>query len=345
MQQLLHTWYKNNKRDLPWRNVSNPYFIWLSEVILQQTRVAQGLPYYLKFITTYPTIKNLALAPLDDILKLWQGLGYYSRARNMHLTAKNIYTKYGNTFPTTHSDLLAQKGIGTYTAAAIASFAYNMPYAVLDGNVYRVLSRLFLIDEEINTSKGKKIFEALSNDFLDTKNPSTHNQALMELGALVCLPKKPNCAVCPLQLYCLACKQNVENEYPKKIKKQKPRDRYFNYIFIRHKNHTYITQRLDKDIWQNLYEFPMIESNKDEDTSMVLTRLKSIVNADNTENILLKYSCKHQLTHQTIWANFFEIHVTKINMKTEWIKIPIDEIKKYAVPRLLEKFMIKHTLQ
>lgn len=345
MQEYLQNWYKQNKRDLPWRHTKDPYIIWLSEVILQQTRVVQGLPYFLKFSSAYPSIKDLAEAPLDDVMKLWQGLGYYSRARNMHHTANLIYEKYGNSFPTSYDEMIALKGIGPYTASAVASFSFNLPHAVLDGNVYRVLSRLFLIDEPINSTKGKKIFESLSTEFLDTKQPALHNQAIMELGALVCLPQNPKCAECPLHAFCEAFKKNIATEYPKKIKKQKPRDRYFNYLFIRHKNQTYLKQRLEKDIWLHLFEFPLIETSKKESLEEMLPQLKMILGAGKIKNIACTFESKHQLTHQTIWADFWELEMDSIKPKKEWVKLDLQEIKNYAVPRLLEKFLIKHNLQ
>jgi A/G-specific adenine glycosylase len=345
MQEYLQNWYIQNKRDLPWRHTQDPYIIWLSEVILQQTRVVQGLPYFLKFSTTYPSIKDLAEAPLDDVMKLWQGLGYYSRARNMHHTANLIYEKYGNSFPTSYEQMIALKGIGPYTASAVASFAFNLPYAVLDGNVNRVLSRLFMVDEPINSSKGKKIFESLSTEFLDINQPAMHNQAIMELGALVCLPQNPKCAECPLNTFCTAMKKNVASEFPKKIKKQKPRDRYFNYIFIKQNNQTFLNQRFEKDIWQHLFEFPLIETKKKESLEEMLPQLKTILDTDKINSISCTFESKHQLTHQTIWADFWEIEISKIKPQKEWLKVDLQEIKNYAVPRLLEKFLIKHNLQ
>lgn len=345
MQEYLQNWYIQNKRDLPWRHTQDPYIIWLSEVILQQTRVVQGLPYFLKFSSAYPSIKDLAEAPLDDVMKLWQGLGYYSRARNMHHTANLIYEKYGNSFPTSFDEMIALKGIGPYTASAVASFAFNLPYAVLDGNVNRVLSRLFLIDEPINSSKGKKIFESLSTEFLDTNQPALHNQAIMELGALVCLPQNPKCAECPLNTFCEAFKKNVASEYPKKIKKQKPRDRFFNYLYIKHKNQTFLKQRLKKDIWQHLFEFPLIETSQKESLEEILPQLKTIVGIENIKHISCTFESKHQVTHQTIWADFWELEMSTIKPQKEWVKVDLHEIKNYAVPRLLEKFLIKHNLQ
>ena len=331
MQKYLHNWYKQNKRDLPWRHTRDPYIIWLSEVILQQTRVVQGLPYFLKFSSAYPSIKDLAEAPLDDVMKLWQGLGYYSRARNMHHTANLIYEKYGNSFPTSYDEMIALKGIG--------------PYAVLDGNVNRVLSRLFLIDEPINSSKGKKIFESLSIEFLDIKQPALHNQAIMELGALVCLPQNPKCAECPLNAFCEAFKKNLASEFPKKIKNQKPRDRFFNYFFIKHKNQTYLKQRFEKDIWQHLFEFPLIETSQKESLEEMLLQLKTILGTEKIKSISCTFESKHQLTHQTIWADFWELEINTMKPQKEWVKVDLHEIKNYAVPRLLEKFLIKHNLQ
>ena len=225
-------WYDQNKRDLPWRNTKDAYLIWLSEIILQQTRVDQGMDYYLKFAKEFPTVKHLAKADNEKVMKLWQGLGYYSRARNLHTTAKIISEKYHGKFPDEYSDILSLKGVGNYTAAAIASFAFNKPYAVVDGNVYRVLARVFGIESPIDSTQGKKEFETLATELLDRKKPASHNQAIMELGALQCKPVNPDCSICALNTMCFAYSKKRINELPVKAKKTKVRNRYFNYIVL-----------------------------------------------------------------------------------------------------------------
>ncbi|MGZ4118512.1 MAG: A/G-specific adenine glycosylase, partial [Bacteroidia bacterium] len=257
------SWYNKNKRDLPWRNTKDAYLIWLSEIILQQTRVEQGMAYYLKFASNFPTIKHLAKADNDKVMKLWQGLGYYSRARNLHTTAQIVADKYKGKFPDTYEDILSLKGIGDYTAAAIASFAFNKARAVVDGNVYRVLSRVFGIETPIDSSKGKKEFYALANELIDKKNPALFNQAIMELGAIQCKPVNPDCSVCPLNNMCFAFAKKRIADFPVKEKKTKVRDRYFNYIVLNYKGKTAINKRGAKDIWHNLHDFPLIETAKE----------------------------------------------------------------------------------
>lgn len=233
-------WYRTNKRDLPWRKTKNPYQIWLSEIILQQTRVEQGLSYYLKFIEKYPSIKDLANAPQDEVLKLWQGLGYYSRARNLHYTSKVITDKYKGEFPATYKEILDLKGIGEYTAAAISSFSFNLPYPVIDGNVYRVLSRVFDIDTPIDSTLGKKEFKELAYELINKNNPSEYNQAIMEFGALYCKPQSPDCENCIFTSTCLAFKTKKINELPVKSKKLKQKNRYFNYLVFIDEDYTYL---------------------------------------------------------------------------------------------------------
>ena len=257
-------WYLQNKRDLPWRNTTNPYFIWLSEIMLQQTRVAQGLPYFLSFIEAFPSIFDLANADEEQVLKLWQGLGYYSRARNMHKTAQIVAFEFDGNFPDNYNDLLKLKGIGEYTAAAIASFAFNEVVPVVDGNVFRVLSRYFDIITDIATSGAKKEYAALAKELIPKDKPALFNQAIMEFGALQCMPKKPNCNICIFNNSCVALKKKKVAELPVKSKKTKVTYRYFNYvIFLDNDENTIITKRTQKGIWQNLYEFPVIETNED----------------------------------------------------------------------------------
>jgi A/G-specific adenine glycosylase len=343
--QLLN-WYHQNKRNLPWRNTKNPYFIWLSEVILQQTRVAQGLPYYQNFTQRYKTVIELANAPLQDVLKLWQGLGYYSRARNMHQTAQIVASQYGGKFPNTYRELVKLKGIGPYTAAAIASFAYNLPHAVIDGNVFRVLSRLFLISEPINTTRGKKVFEATANEFLNLHAPAEHNQAIMELGATVCLPKKPNCTVCPLNSSCMAFTIKKMADLPVKLPKSAVKTRYFNYLIVINKNHILLTKRKEKDIWQHLFEPILIESAE----AIKEPELVEIISGKgwfNPKKATISYALtyRHVLTHQKLICNFYLAEIKgekpKIN---EGIWVAVKDVDKYPTHRLFEKFLLNYKL-
>lgn len=335
----LISWYYKNKRDLPWRETSDPYVVWLSEIILQQTRVAQGLSYFNNFIKNYPTVIDLAKAKEDDVLKLWQGLGYYSRARNLHFTAKLIANNFDGKFPRNYNDILSLKGIGEYTAAAISSFSYNLPYPVIDGNVYRVLSRVFGIDEAIDTSQGKKTFKKLATKLIDKKRPADYNQAIMEFGAINCTPKKPKCENCIFRLDCFAFKNNTIEELPIKSKKIKQRVRNFNYlVFLDTKSNTFIKQRKNKDIWIGLYDFPVIESEKEIKDISGLYKLDSFL--ANIDLISKSTPIKHILSHQIINAVFW-----KISLKNNWlpnqelIKVSLEEINNYPVPKLVENYI------
>lgn len=300
-------WYHKNKRDLPWRQTNDPYVIWLSEIILQQTRVDQGLPYFNRFLEHFPNLTALAAAEEETVLKLWQGLGYYSRARNMLYTAKQVVQLHNGQFPTQYESLINLKGIGKYTAAAISSFAANEPRAVLDGNVFRLLSRYFGITSPIDSSQGKKQFEELAMQLLVGQNPSTYNQAIMEFGALQCKPKLPLCSQCPLHSNCFALKHHKIEQLPVKAKKTKVRVRVFNYFVVRQGDSILARQRIETDIWQNMYDFPLVESQvKDftEDPNLV-SQAKAWF-GDKAELVLLK-TAKHQLSHQIIYVHFFGI--------------------------------------
>ncbi|MES1225059.1 MAG: A/G-specific adenine glycosylase, partial [Bacteroidota bacterium] len=267
---IIVKWYLNNKRNLPWRESRDPYNIWLSEIILQQTRVSQGLPYYERFVTTYPTVDALAAAPEQDVLRLWQGLGYYSRARNLHKCAKTVVELHEGKFPGSFQQLLSLPGIGEYTAAAVASIAFEEPVAVVDGNVFRVLSRLFGIDTPINSSEGKKIFTDLANAFIGSDRPDLHNQAVMEFGALFCTPVKPLCEECIFQKNCVAFKNNLQQVLPVKIKNKPGRKRYFYYVVMEHKNALLMRKRDQKDIWLGLFDFHLIEKKRPIKTDKLL---------------------------------------------------------------------------
>lgn len=335
----LAKWYKQNKRDLPWRNTSNPYFIWLSEIIMQQTQVAQGLSYYLKFVETFPTVVDLANASEDLVLKNWQGLGYYSRARNLHASAKLIRDKYKGVFPNTYDAIKELKGVGDYTTAAIASIAYDLPYAVVDGNVYRVLSRLFDIHTPINSGQGKKEFQLIADELLDKKNPAQHNNAMMEFGALYCKPSNPKCDDCVLQGNCMSFQRQTTNLLPVKTKTVKIKNRYFNYIIFNYKNWMYLSKRTEKDIWQNLFEFYLIESNAllmpaDLFKEKVLKDLKKEVVI--TSRVELK---KHILSHQHIYAVFYEVELKTPIIHKSLLKIKKTELGNYALPQLINKYL------
>jgi A/G-specific adenine glycosylase len=339
ISSTLIQWYKINKRDLPWRNTTDPYKIWLSEIILQQTQVIQGLSYYLKFVEHFPTVKDLAKAPEDLVMRLWQGLGYYSRARNLHAAAKHIQEVHSGVFPKAYDDIKSLKGVGDYTAAAIASFAYQLPHAVVDGNVYRVLSRLFDCHTLINSSQGKKEFQAIADELLHIKKPDVHNSAIMEFGALFCKPQNPRCDECPLQSYCLAFQNQTVSLLPVKNNTLKVKTRFFNYIILNDKDSVYITKRTEKDIWQNLYEFYLIESLKPLDLEIVLANenLKKI-----TKAFVFKKETKvskHILSHQHIHAVFYELDVEGKITDKRFKKVKRTELTSYGFPQLINKYL------
>lgn len=336
-------WYNVNKRDLPWRNITDPYKIWISEIILQQTRVNQGMSYYLRFIERFPTLIELAEASEDEVLKYWQGLGYYSRARNLHKAANQVVSTYGGVFPTSHTDVLKLAGIGDYTAAAICSFAYTQPYAVVDGNVYRVLSRLFGIETPIDSSTGKKEFAHLAQDLLSIDEPSTHNQAIMEFGALYCLPSSPDCINCQLNNVCKAYKLNLVSQLPIKSQKTKVTQRFFNYLFIEINGTTFLQKRTAKDVWQNLYEFPLIETDHLLNSSELIVNedFKSVFNGIEEVSIIKTTNpMKHILSHRVIFAQFVSLKISnESEILKRFIKTPISELDQFAVSRLMELFL------
>lgn len=339
--QKLLKWYKINKRDLPWRHVSDPYKVWLSEVILQQTQVVQGLNYYQKFVNQYITVKDLAMAPEDEVLRLWQGLGYYSRARNLHAAAKEIVKTHGGQFPKTYEEIRKLKGIGDYTAAAIASFSYNLPHAVVDGNVYRVLSRVFGVRQAIDSTQGKKYFKDLAQHLLPVKNASEYNQAIMEFGALYCRPVNPNCTDCIFNDSCLAYKNKEVSQLPVKLKKTKIKTRYFNYLVLSYKDTLYIHKRNEKDIWQGLYEFYLIESDKKMKEEQILSdkSFKQLIKNTNYKVKAISKEYKHILSHQHLYAKFYLIELKKPLPTTMLKKVKLQDLNRYAFPRLIEKHL------
>jgi A/G-specific adenine glycosylase len=337
----LIAWYKQHKRNLPWRNTSDPYKIWLSEVMLQQTQVAQGLSYYLKFTEAFPTIVDLAKAPEDKVMRLWQGLGYYSRARNLHAAAKEVATAYKGKFPTDYDAIKSLKGVGDYTAAAISSIAYNLPYAVVDGNVYRVLARLFDLHTPINSGAGKKEFQLLADELLNKKQPGMHNSAMMEFGALWCKPQNPKCESCPVQEHCLAFANNTVAELPVKDKKTKIRDRYFHYFIFNYKDSVYIRKREAKDIWQNLYEFYLIETDKPESPELLLKHKAIKALAKKFRVVSVTPLKKHILSHQHLYATFYELSIdTPLNTKGLQ-KIKRSALNDFGIPQLLTKYLMQ----
>lgn len=339
----LHSWFSLYRRDLPWRNTSDPYKIWLSEIILQQTRIDQGLGYYKRFVAEFPTIADLANAPEDKVLKFWQGLGYYSRARNLHTTAKYIAEKHGGVFPHEYKDILSLKGVGEYTAAAIASISFNLEYPTIDGNVYRVLSRFFGIDDPIDSSSGKKKFAALAKELIKDTEPALHNQALMEFGALQCVPKNPDCPKCPLVEKCFAYANKKVNQLPVKQNKTKQRDRFFNYLIIEESGHLLIRKRTGNDIWKNLYEFPYIETEAETDVEEVLNGIDFLsiqpANRNLTVHKITDWKT-HILSHQKIRYRFILIKtVIEFISADNILRANKEDIFNFAVPRLLETFL------
>ncbi|WBL22651.1 A/G-specific adenine glycosylase [Zunongwangia sp. HRR-M8] len=338
--KTLINWYLKSKRDLPWRKTRDPYNIWLSEIMLQQTRIEQGLPYYMKFIDEFPSVFDLADAPQDKVMKLWQGLGYYSRARNLHATAKHVAYEFDGIFPKDYKGLLKLKGVGDYTASAIASISYNEPVAVVDGNVYRVLSRYFNIDTPINSTEGVKEFKALATELLDRENPSAFNQALMEFGALQCKPKNPLCNTCPFNISCLALKENKIGDLPVKIKKGKIKNRYFNYlVFSSEENRTLLQQRKGKGIWHGLYEFPLIETKTDIQQAEVIENNIQFQQLTQAKNVAVSLyndqAIVHKLSHQHIFARFWFVEAE--NLLEDGIST--EKVKEYPVPVLIQNFL------
>ena len=331
-------WYSKNKRDLPWRKTNNPYLIWLSEIILQQTRVDQGMDYYLNFSTSFPDVKNLADAHEDEILKMWQGLGYYSRARNLHAAAKYITHELDGVFPTNYNDILKLKGVGPYTAAAIASFAFNEHQAVVDGNVYRVISRLFDVETPIDTTAGKKEFQTIADDLLPKDKPGLFNQAIMEFGALHCTPKNPKCNSCPISDKCISHQNKTIEKRPVKQGKIKQRNRYFYFLIIKRDNKVLVEKRDNSEIWKGLYQFPLIE--KEDDISIESLFGDELFEFDFTLNKVSE-TIKHILSHQKLYAKFIHIDVTSNTIKGfenyKWV----DEIDfpDLAIPRLIDKYL------
>ncbi|WP_192823002.1 A/G-specific adenine glycosylase [Rufibacter sp. LB8] len=343
--QTLIAWYHRHRRPLPWRETTDPYAIWLSEVILQQTRVRQGLPYYLRFIESYPTVHALANAPEDEVLRLWQGLGYYSRARNLHFTAKQVVTEFGGRFPESYQGLLQLKGVGSYTAAAIASFAYREPVAVLDGNVYRVLARVFGRHENIAAPASKKVFEQLANDLIPAAEPDTFNQAIMEFGAIQCTPVAPDCLFCPLQQTCYAFQHGLVNVLPVKEKAKSSRERFFHYLVLQHENGLYLRKRPGNDIWQSLYDFYSLETETRALPPETLQQQAGHLLAEPATTLVSTGKVyKHVLSHQKIFAQFYLVSLPS-RLREEQLEniglqlYSLDQIEALPKPVLIDSFL------
>jgi len=338
---VLIQWYKDNCRDLPWRRTQDPYLIWISEIILQQTRVAQGLDYFNRFVERFPDVNTLAVADETEVLLYWQGLGYYSRARNLHAAAKDVVERFGGVFPRTKEEVLSLKGIGEYTAAAICSFAYGLPCATVDGNVYRVLARLFDLDIPINSGEGKKYFQDLAQSLLPASQAALFNQAMMEFGALQCVSRGVRCEACPLNDRCRAHAVGRVEDLPVKVGKTLVRPRYFNYVYLHDEAGMLLLQRREKmDIWRNLYEFPLMETDRPieykelEQTPFFQHLLKGARKVEVVREFRPK---KHMLSHQIIHAVFYEIKVLRLVARIQdCVKVAASEFENYPVSRLIQ---------
>ena len=328
---------------MPWKGEKNPYKIWLSEIILQQTRVEQGLKYYEKFITVFPDINKLAAAKDEKIYKLWEGLGYYSRCKNLIETARFISKKLNGKFPGTFEDMLSLKGVGNYTASAIASFAYNLPYAVVDGNVFRVLSRVFGVKKPIDSTEGKRLFSQLAFELLDKKQPGVYNQALMDFGAVICKPQNPLCHNCVLKDHCFAYKKGLVNKLPVKEKKIKITTRWFNYLVIGYNDKIYVHKRISNDIWRNLHEFVLIETSTDVSAKKVLAKAEKekILKKDSYKVVSISPLYTQQLSHQKINGRFIEIAIKKEFVLPGFKLVSLKQLSRHAFPRLLNAYFEK----
>ncbi|MDA3892034.1 MAG: A/G-specific adenine glycosylase [Salinivirgaceae bacterium] len=339
ISKTLTDWYNTNARDLPWRNTSDPYAIWVSEIIMQQTRIDQGLPYYLKFLDHFPSVHDLAKASEEKVLLVWQGLGYYSRARNMHHTAKEIVLKFQGNFPTSAAELIKLKGIGKYTAAAISSICFGENIAAIDGNVIRVIARLFNIKEAVNKLPTLKTIDAISQKLIKNIDASIYNQALMDLGAIICTPKKVNCNACPLINMCEAYSKRSVDSIPLKEKKTSIKNRYFVYIIIQSNNKLLINKREENDIWKGIYEFPLIVFKKKATLKQILNHVKFKTLVNNKFDIMVNHFSvsPHILSHQTIHTTFIKCTIAAIEDTSQFTQINISDLAEYAFPQLIHK--------
>ena len=336
----LLAWHKTIVRKMPWKETSNPYFIWLSEIIMQQTRVEQGTPYYLKFVKQFPTVHDLANASEDTVMQAWEGLGYYSRARNLHASAKYISEELGGVFPQTHEEILKLKGVGPYTAAAIASFAYDLEYPVVDGNVQRVLSRVFGILDPIDEPEGKKKIEKLSIALIKGQPPANYNQAIMDFGATLCKPKKPLCGTCPLQEECISIKKNLVDQLPKKNKKIKKRNRYFHYLILEHAETLFLQKRGAGDVWQGLYEFPLLETEKPKVFSE--KEMKKVLSENGwilKKGFNVSKAFHQTLSHQKIEGRFYTCPIQKPKENKGKILVERNNLINFAFPKIINCYL------
>ena len=340
--KILIDWYSEHKRELPWRESTDPYIIWISEIILQQTRVVQGYDYFMRFINRFPDVKTLAEAEEDEVMKYWQGLGYYSRARNLHTAARSM----NGAFPKTYPEVLALKGVGEYTAAAICSFAYDMPYAVVDGNVYRVLSRYLGIETPIDSTEGKKLFSVLAGEMMDKSRPAVYNQAIMDFGALQCTPQTPVCLFCPLADSCIALSKGLVMKLPVKQHKTKTTNRYLNYVYAHTNTYTFINKRTGDDIWKNLFELPLIETVESvtEEEFLALPDFTKLFASGETPVVhSVCRDVKHVLSHRVLYVNFYEVSLPEDTLSfSSFQKVRTEELGQYAVPRLIHAFLEKY---
>lgn len=342
---ILEDWYEVCGRDLPWRKTDDPYRIWVSEIILQQTRVAQGYDYFVRFMERFPTVQALAEAEEDEVMKLWQGLGYYSRARHLHAAAREVAAR--GAFPRTYEEVRALKGVGDYTAAAICAFAYGLPCAVVDGNVYRVLARWMGVDTPIDSAQGKKLFASLAQELLDEEHPALYNQAIMDFGALQCTPQSPDCSACPLADTCVAFAEGRVAALPVKSHKTKVSIRYFNYLYVRIGADTLLKKREGDDIWRDLYELPLVESPREWSEAELLASdcLRAWVDCPEVMTVrCLRRGVKHVLSHRVIYATFYELTFPEDASPSfpGFLRVPLEELERYAVPRLVHQFFEKY---
>lgn len=343
-EKILANWYQKNKRDLPWRVTTDPYPVWISEIILQQTRIDQGMEYYRRFLERFPGIRELAAADEEEVLKLWQGLGYYSRARNLHAAAKQLMERHDGIFPSGYDEIRRLKGIGDYTAAAIASISFKLPYPVVDGNVLRFFTRYFGITDPVDTQKGKTAVLKKALEYINKKDPGDFNQSVMEFGALQCRPGIPDCKVCPFKKTCFAFLNCSIADFPVKSKKQVQRTRYFHYlVFIekaKKKRVIYLNKRIGNDIWKNLYDFPVVETAKPVSLKKLVRSPEwiDIVGATPFSIVSESKPCKHVLSHQVILAKFYTLEIPA-GQKFPYYKVSLKELEKCPVPRLIEIFL------
>lgn len=344
--KILTLWYQQNKRDLPWRVNNDPYSVWISEIILQQTRIDQGTSYYLRFIRRFPDIETLANSSEEEVLKIWQGLGYYSRARNIHHAALQIMNEFNGQFPASYNIIRTLKGIGDYTAAAIASISFGSENAVIDGNVYRVLSRIFGIATPIDTSNGKKEFSALAHSLLDKQNPGIFNEALMEFGALQCVPRNPLCIQCPFQNRCVALRNNQIEQFPFKSKQPKQKNRYFNYLYISHEGNFYLEKRQAKDIWHNLYQLPLIETSEQADETEIISspEFQNLFNGLKVTIESVTPEIIHLLTHQRLHIRFFQISLSQQIINSPWLMTNESDVFRFPIPKPIDNYLINKLL-